>query len=224
MQANVKRGIKLYNARRYERALEEFRSSGVDPAEDSNLAYYVGLTLTKLERYDDALMHLEMVVTSHTSFLHVYQGRMILGYIYAITGRYRLAEFEFKKLLEAGLESTQIYASLAYISYSQGNVEDSVSFLKKSLAIDPAYPNALNSLGYVYAEEGIELVRALEYCRKASELKPDNAAYLDSLGWVYFKLGEYEDARLCLRKALDLSPGNKEIAKHLKAVLEKRGA
>jgi len=224
MEASMERGIKLYNSRRYERALQEFRSCGVDPAEDSNLAYYVGLTLTKLERYDDALIHLEMVVTSHTSFLHVYQSRMILGYIYAITRRYRLAEFEFRKLLEAGLESTQIYASLGYISYSQGNVEDSITFLKRSLAIDPAYPNALNSLGYIYAEEGIELVQALEYCRKASELKPDNAAYLDSLGWVYCKLGEYEDARLCLRKALDLCPGTKEIARHLKAVLQKLGS
>jgi Flp pilus assembly protein TadD len=47
---------------------------------------------------------------------------------------------------------------------------------------------------------------------------------MDSLGWVYYKLGEYDDARRCLRKALDLSPGTRQIAKHLKAVLAKLGS
>jgi tetratricopeptide (TPR) repeat protein len=221
MDDRIALGIKHYNSKRYEKALAEFQSSDVDPAENSDLAYYIGLTLTKLEKYDDALIYLEQVVTSHKSFLHVYQSRMILGYIYAITNRYRLAEFEFQKLLDAGLESTQIYASMGYIYYSQGKTHESVEYLEKALALDPLYANALNSLGYIYAEEETELVKALEYCKKASELKPENSAYLDSLGWACYKLGDYREARRCLRKALDLSPGNKEIARHLKTVMEK---
>jgi tetratricopeptide (TPR) repeat protein len=221
MDDRIAMGIKHYNAKRYEKALAEFQSCEADPAQNADLAYYTGLALTKLEKYDDALIYLEQVVTTHKSFLHVYQSRMILGYIYAITNRYRLAEFEFQKLLEAGLESTQIYASMGYISYSQGKTEESVDYLKKALKLDPLYANALNSLGYIYAEEGIELVKALEYCKKASELKPENSAYLDSLGWAYYKLGDYREAHQCLRKALDLSPGTKEIARHLKAVMGK---
>jgi tetratricopeptide (TPR) repeat protein len=221
MDGKIALGIRDYNSKRYEKALAEFQSCDVDPAENSDLAYYIGLTLTKLEKYDDALVYLEQVVTTHKSFLHVYQSRMILGYIYAITRRYRLAEFEFNKLLEAGLESTQIYASMGYIHYSQGKTEESVEYLKRALELDPLYANALNSLGYIYAEQGIELVKALEYCKKAAELKPDSSAYLDSLGWAYYKLGEYREAHKWLRKALDLAPGTKEIARHLKAVMEK---
>lgn len=222
MDDHIEMGVKFYNARRYEQALQEFQACDADSAQNSELAYYLGLTLTKLTRYDEALLHLELVVTSHTSFVHVYQARMILGYIYAITRRHRLAEFEFRKLLEAGLESTQIYASLGYIYYSQGKVQESIEALEKALELDALYPNALNSLGYIYAEEEVELVKALEYCQKASELKPESAAYLDSLGWAHYKLGEYEEARKCLRKALDLSSGRKEIARHMKAVLKKK--
>ncbi len=220
MEHDIQNGIKLYNTKRYKKALEEFKASGIDPSRDTTLAYYIGLTLTQLERYDDALLFLEQVVNSHTNFLYIYQSRMILGFIYAITKRYKLAEFEFSKLLEAGLESTQIYASLGFIYYSQKKVDESIEILGRALKLDPLYPNALNSLGYIYAEENINMDKALEYCEKAAEIKPNSAAYLDSLGWVYYKIGEYKEARSCLRKALDLSPGNKEIARHMKAVLK----
>jgi len=220
MKASLQRGIKFYNTKRYGQALEEFRSLDEDPSENSELAYYIGLTLTQLERYDEGLVYLEQVVNSHTSFLHIYQSRMILGYIYSITGRYKLAEFELQKLLDLGMESIQIYASLGYIHYAMGHVKESVEILEKALELDPDYSNALNSLGFIYAEEDIDLEKAQAYCRRAVEIKPDNAAYLDSLGWAYYKNGHLGEARSHLRKALDLASGNREIAHHLKIVLD----
>ncbi|GHV23554.1 hypothetical protein FACS189494_11590 [Spirochaetia bacterium] len=67
--------------------------------------------------------------------------------------------------------------------------------------------------------ESIDLPRGLELCKKAVEKKPQNAAYLDSLGWAYFKSGEVSDARNYLRRALDIAPRQKEIAGHMKAVV-----
>jgi tetratricopeptide (TPR) repeat protein len=219
MEASIQRGIKFYNTKRYQQALEEFRAMDEDPSENSELAYYIGLTLTQLGRYDEGLLYLEQVVNSHTSFLHIYQSRMILGYIYSVTGRYKLAEFEFKKLIDLGMESIQIYASLGYIYYGLKRVEDGVQMLSKALELDPDYPNALNSLGYIFAEEDIDHKKALDYCKRAVQSKPNNPAYLDSLGWAYYKNGEFEEARTNLRKALDLASGNREIARHLKKVI-----
>ena len=219
MKGDVQRGVKFYSTKKYEQALNEFMDSGIEPADDEDLAYYLGLTLTQVGRFDDALVYLEMVINEHDSFLHIFQSRMILGYIYSVTGRFKLAEFEFTKLLEYGLESVQIYASLGYISYCQKKVDESVEYLKKSISLDPTYPNALNTLGFIYAAEGIDVSAGLEYCKRAVKLRPENAAYQDSLGWAYFKNGEYDEARTCLRKALDSSPGNRQIAGHLKAVL-----
>jgi tetratricopeptide (TPR) repeat protein len=219
MEASVARGIKFYNTKRYEQALEEFRALDIDPSENSEVAYYIGLTLTQLGRFDEGLVYLEQVVNSHTSFLHIYQSRMILGYIYSVTGRYKLAEFEFNKLIELGMESIQIFASLGYIYYGQQMVDESIEILEKALQLDPDYPNALNSLGFIYAEEGIDRKKALALCKRAVQLKPNNAAYLDSLGWALFRNGQLEEARATLRKALDLASGNREIARHLKTVI-----
>ena len=92
---------------------------------------------------------------------------------------------------------------------------------EKALSIDRHYPNALNSLGFIYADEDIDADKALQYCREAVSLRPGHAPYLDSLGWALYKKGNFADARKQLRAALDLSPGNREIARHLKAVIEK---
>lgn len=222
MSASMERGIKLYNLKQYNKALIEFKA-----LEDKNnlnieVMYYIGLCLTQLGNYDDALLYLEQVVQSEFSFLHIFQSRMVLGYIYSITGRYQLAEYEFRKLIDSGFESSQIYAAVGYVLYSQKKVKDAVSFLEKSLEMDPENANAENSLGYIIAEEDMNINRALKLCRKAIKKKPNNPAYLDSLGWVYYKKGNLAKAHSYLRQALDIAPGNRQIVKHMKIVLSKK--
>src|ERR1035437_335266 len=61
----------------------------------------------------------------------------------------------------------------------------------------------LNYLGYMLADKGMRLPEALKMIRKAVDLEPGNGAYLDSLGWIYFKMGEYELAEDNLRQAAE---------------------
>ena len=61
-------------------------------------------------------------------------------------------------------------------------------------------PEALNYLGYSYADKGINLEEALALIQKALKLKPDNGYMIDSLGWVYFKMGKHEEAVKALQK------------------------
>jgi tetratricopeptide (TPR) repeat protein len=183
--------------------------------------YYKGLCLTKLGRYNEALHYLEQVVNSDLGFLYIYQSRMILGYIYSVTDRFKLAEYEFNKLLTEGVESVQIYSLLGYVAYSQNKIPQSISFLKKALKIDANYPNALNCLGFIYAEKNIDTVEAIILCKKAVNLKPENYAYLDSLGWAYYKNNQTQQARTYLGKALDLAPDNPEIINHIQILMNK---
>ena len=141
---------------------------------------------------------------------------MVLGYIYSVTGRYRLAEFEFTKVSELGLQSSQALAALGFVYYAQKKVPESIETLKKALEMEPKNPNALNSLGFIYAEEKIDPQKAVSLCRQAVEAAPRNAAYLDSLGWALFRLGSLDEARSSFRRALDLAPGNREIAAHMR--------
>ena len=126
MNEKFERAVKLYHSHRFEQALAALTEVGAEIGSTPELDYYVGLALTQLGRYEDALLALEKVVNSHFSFLHIMQARMVLGYIYSVTGRYRLAEFEFTKVSELGLQSSQALAALGFVYYAQKKVSESV--------------------------------------------------------------------------------------------------
>ncbi len=209
-------GIALYKKGLYKEALQELLSADADPGEYPELAYYLGLCYTKLEKYDEALLYLEQVVTSNLGESIAAQARLILGYIYSITGRHRLAEYELKELIKAGYRTVQVYAALGHIAFLQGMERQSVEYLKEAVKLDPDNATALNNLGYVLAEMEDELDQAISMCKKAHDMKPDNPAYLDSLGWVCYKKGRKAEARSYLRRALSLLPDNHIIRSHLK--------
>ncbi len=218
-KGSLKRGIRLYNSKKYRQALEELLTVEDEPSENPDLSFYLGLSYTKLDLFEDALLYLEQSITAGITGLPLYQARMLLGYIYTVTKRYKLARFEFQQLLDAGYESVQLYAMMGFIAYEQKKWDVSTEYLDKAVLLDPENLNAVNSLGYVLAERGVRLDEALKLCKKAAARKPKNPAYLDSLGWVYYKLEQYPEAREYLRKALNGAPGNKTIASHLRAIM-----
>lgn len=81
----------------------------------------------------------------------------------------------------------------------------------------------LNYMGYMWADKGIKLPDALKMIRKAVDLEPGNGAYLDSLGWVYFKMGEYELAEDNLRQAVNRDQADPTVHMHLGDLYEKTG-
>ncbi len=219
MKASMRTAIRLYRSRRYEIAAKELHALEDEPSESPEIAYYLGLCYTQLRRYDDALLYLEQVVTSDADLVHIYQSRMLLSYIYTITGRYKLAEFELDALIDSGYESAQVFSAYGHVAYESGQVEQALEYLQKALTVDPDNANAMNSLGYILAEENRDLEYALSLCRKAVAKDDENPAFLDSLGWVLHKLGNNEEARGILRKAMSLSGGDTEVASHMRTVM-----
>lgn len=218
----LKDGISMYKKGDYSGALAFFLSlPDAEEADASELSYFIGLCYAKMNRFDDALTYLEQVVTTEEKLDRILQCRYILAVIYAESGRKKLAEFELNKLLESGYKPQMVYSSLAYIYWEQNEVEKSLEFYKKALEIDSEYPTALNGMGYVLACENRDLTVALSYCKKALEHSPNSAACMDSVGWVYLKLGLDADALKYLSEAQKLLPGNAEVAEHLKILQEK---
>ncbi len=220
MANNMKEGIRLYRTDKYSEALVSFLSVPTGNA-DSNLelAYFIGLCYARLVRYDDALVYLEQVVTADTDLARVYQCRMVLSVIYAMTGRTRLAEFELRKLIDAGYESPQVFCSLAYLAFEHTHVEEAIEWYEKAIALDGKNQTALNGLGFVLADEGRDLTRALTMCKRAIDIEGENPAYLDSLGWVYYKLGLDVEAKNYTRRAREKAPDNRVIGAHLTEIM-----
>ena len=81
----------------------------------------------------------------------------------------------------------------------------------------------MNYLGYMLADRGTRLDEALGYIRRAVALDPQNGAYLDSLGWVYYKMGNYELAEENLRRASERMGDDPTIHDHLGELYMKTG-
>jgi tetratricopeptide (TPR) repeat protein len=94
---------------------------------------------------------------------------------------------------------------------------------KKVLASDPEHASALNYLGYMLADQNTKLEEALGYIKRAVDLDPTNGAYLDSLGWAYFRLGKYELAEDNLLKASQKINTDPTVHDHLGDLYQKTG-
>lgn len=105
----------------------------------------------------------------------------------------------------------------------QHHIEPAERFFRQALAIDPSNAMTLNYLGYMLADKGTKLPEALQLIQKAVNLQPANGAYLDSLGWVYFKMGNYERAEDNLRSAVQRDQTDPTVHMHLGDLYEKTG-
>lgn len=97
--------------------------------------------------------------------------------------------------------------SLSNIYVQKGEQRKGEEILERILEEEPNDPSVNNDLGYLYADQGKNLEQAESMIRKAVAAEPENAAYQDSLGWVLFKLGRFEEARAPLEKSVSLSTG-----------------
>jgi len=94
---------------------------------------------------------------------------------------------------------------------------------KKVLASDPDHASALNYLGYMLADQNMKLEEAFGYIKRAVDLDPANGAYLDSLGWAYFRLGKFELAEDNLLKASQKINTDPTVHDHLGDLYQKTG-
>ena len=113
--------------------------------------------------------------------------------------------------------------SLASTLERERKYGDAETIFRQMIAEDPKNADALNSFGYMLAERGQKLDEAIGFVQRALALDPGNGAYLDSLGWAYYKQNRFEQAEAPLREAAEKLPAVSVIQDHLGDLLSKRG-
>jgi tetratricopeptide (TPR) repeat protein len=148
--------------------------------------------------YEKALKN---AVKNEPKNIHIYKS---LGILYLQQKQYKQAQEAFTVVV--GLESKDYEAHfyLANILDEQKKRPDAIKQLQTVLELKPDYHPALNYLGYVYVEENRNLSEAEKMIKKALQLDTRNGAYVDSLGWLYFKQGRTQDAIRELERASSL--------------------
>lgn len=214
----VKQAFKEYENGNIENAILLLADAELQDDEYLDAAYLLGLCYLQLKDYDNALVYLEQLITAEIASEKTRQCRLLLAYIYTITGRIKLAEYELKKL-SAHADSTAELLE-AYTAYKQKDYNKALDIYQKILNRNPSHATALNDFGYILAETSGELARALSFCMNALKLQPQNPYYLDSVAWIYYKIGNTSEALQYIQKAYALMPHNNELKTH-KEIIEK---
>lgn len=127
-------------------------------------------------------------------------------------------EENYSKAIESYLKAEQVaveeeperltavfYFQIGVASEREKQLENAEKYFKKCMEIDPEFAEAMNYLGYTWADNGIRLEEALELIESAVALEPDNPAFLDSLGWVHYRLNSFQEALKFQLKAIEFS-------------------
>ena len=150
------------------------------------------------KEYESALMNASKVQPENVD---IYRK---LGEIYIHQKKFKEAEGTFRLILKLSPGDPKAHFNLANIYDELKDRKMAEGELKKALELKSDYYEAMNYLGYLYAEENRNLEEAELLIKKALEFEQANGAYLDSLGWVYFKKGKIDDALRDLEKASTL--------------------
>jgi tetratricopeptide (TPR) repeat protein len=142
--------------------------------------------------------------------------------VYLLWGEFLADENRFSEALAAidsGLirfpgDMKLLFSKGAYFERS-GDKRSAEAIFRELVARDPNNAAALNFLGYMFAEQGINLDEAEELIQRALKMSPDNGGYLDSLGWVYFQKKQYSRALETLERAVALEKEEGVIWEHI---------
>jgi tetratricopeptide (TPR) repeat protein len=124
-----------------------------------------------------------------------------------------------EKLAERTDEKERVWFMRGAMFERMKKLEPAEAEFRKVLDVDPDYAGALNYLGYMLADRNIRLQESLDLITKALDRDPENGAYLDSLGWVLFRLGRFPEAEENMRRAVNKTPRDPTVHDHMAEVL-----
>ncbi len=181
-----------------------------------NAAIQMAANLDALDRGDEAQKHLDALVKQHPDDL---EAIMALGNV--LRGHKKFAECAdvYSKGIATIAKPDKANWTLFYfrgICYERSKQwPKAEADLKLALELFPEQPHVLNYLGYSWVDQGANLDEGMAMIKKAVQQRPDDGYIVDSLGWAYYRIGNYEEATKQLERAIELKPEDPTITDHL---------
>jgi tetratricopeptide (TPR) repeat protein len=174
------------------------------------------IDLDSIDRTDEAKTDLQKLIASDPSDL---DAVMALGNILRARKQYAECADVYSKGLSGIPNPDKLASSLFYfrgICYERSKQwPKAEADLQHSLELLPDQPHVLNYLGYSWVDQNIHLDEGMQMIKRAVEQRADDGYIVDSLGWAYYKIGQYEDAVKNLDRAVELKPEDPTINDHL---------
>jgi Flp pilus assembly protein TadD len=181
-----------------------------------NAAIQMASNLDALDRSDEAAKHLDALVKEHPDDL---EAIMALGNV--LRGHKKFAECadvytRGVDTLKQPEKTNWVIFYFRGICYERSHQwPKAEADLKKALDLFPEQPHVLNYLGYSWVDQGVHLDEGMDMIKRAVQQRPDDGYIVDSLGWAYFRTGNYPEAVKQLERAIELKPEDPTINDHL---------
>lgn len=146
---------------------------------------------------------------------NTFRTLFLLGAAYSRAQENSQAAEILEKALSIDSTNVDAWGLLGLVYDSLHDTIKSDKAYEHALRIDPHNHLVLNNYSYSLAERGVSLERALEMAHEAVAAQPDNTSYLDTLGWVYYKLGNYEEARKYISRAIEKGDASPTVIAHM---------
>ncbi|ESR24784.1 tetratricopeptide repeat protein [Lutibaculum baratangense] len=174
------------------------------------------LVLNAAEKPEEAQQVLEAVVARNPEAL---DAVVALGNIQRAREMFDEARETYTRAIDEtearGEENWTLYYFRGIANERTKRWDEAETDLKRALELQPGHPLVLNYLGYSWIDQGINLQEGLEMITEAVEARPNDGYIVDSLGWAYYRLGEYDEAVEHLERAVELMPQEAVINDHL---------
>ena len=171
------------------------------------------------QQYDDAIEVLHQLQNAEEKY--AIKAYRLEAQIYHQQGDTDAALLTLSRSLEILPNNPELLYDRAMLYEQEGKMSQVEKDLLQIIKDDPKNYEALNALGYSLADHDLQLEKAHEYITRALKLSPENAAIIDSLGWVQYKLGQYQQAEASFQKALTMDIEDLELYIHLYKTLLK---
>jgi tetratricopeptide (TPR) repeat protein len=124
------------------------------------------------------------------------------------------AENIIRNGLKAVPGNTRLMFQLGVVLDAEGNTDEAIKIMERIISKNPDHANALNFVGYTLADRNTQLDRALVLISRADKLEPDNPFIMDSLAWVYFRMGKKNKAWDEIKRAVSMLDKEAELWEH----------
>lgn len=186
-----------------------------------NATIFLTRILTEEKKHGEAIKLLEERISDgKTRYKSFYP---VLASVFLELQKTDEAAEVFQNAMTIYPDDKDLLLEYALFQDEQNDIEGALSTMAMILLISPDEPYALNYMGYTWAERNENLDKALDYIKKALELKPDDPFIHDSLGWVLFKLGRLDEALEELKKSLKIEGEDPTINEHIGDVYHELG-
>lgn len=202
-----------FQNKNYSLALHHLQSIAPSSVIFEEAVYLQTRILRKLKKPDEAISLLEKYISSPKSRSPLFYA--LLSVFYQGQKKNDKAISLLDRAVHIYPENPQLFFEYGLLLEKNGEHRQAMVIMQKVVKLKPDHAEALNFIGYTWADNSIHLEKALKYIEKAAQLKPGNGYIIDSLGWVHYRLGNLEKARKEILKALELEPDDPHIFDHL---------